>query len=304
MKPVITIIMATYNRAHFIVETLHSIQQQTFHDWECLIIDDGGTDNTQEVIAPILKLDNRFKFLKRSDTYKKGLSGSRNYGLDLAQGDYIIFYDDDDIIHPQNLELSLYVLTHYNKDFCNYRKHPFINEVIIFENVTLKVGQDISNLNLYEVLNNDLGISSCTVLWRKECFKLHRFNVDLHYAEEVECYTRIIVDGFRGVFLDNILYFNRKHSNSNTGKFFSKDNNLNNSFLLSFHLIIEYLAERKMLSVSLSSFFAAKAINYRDRLLLNKTLSYSKANILNKIKYNTIFVLIPYYKFLISFFRK
>ena len=55
MKPTITIIMATYNRAHFILETLHSIQNQTYENWECIIIDDGGTDNTQEVITPIKK---------------------------------------------------------------------------------------------------------------------------------------------------------------------------------------------------------------------------------------------------------
>ena len=53
--PTITIIMATYNRAHFIVETLDSIRNQTFQDWECIIIDDGGTDNTKEVIRTYLE---------------------------------------------------------------------------------------------------------------------------------------------------------------------------------------------------------------------------------------------------------
>ncbi|MDP5096524.1 MAG: glycosyltransferase family 2 protein, partial [Flavobacterium sp.] len=76
--------MATYNRAHFIVETLHSIQQQTFTDWECIIIDDGGTDNTKEVLTPILEQDNRFQFLKRPNTYLKVFPCCRNYGLDLA----------------------------------------------------------------------------------------------------------------------------------------------------------------------------------------------------------------------------
>ena len=83
MKPIVTIIMATYNRAHFIVETLQSIQNQTFENWECIIIDDGGTDNTNEVIAPILEKDTRFQFVKRTDSYQKGLPGCRNYGLDL-----------------------------------------------------------------------------------------------------------------------------------------------------------------------------------------------------------------------------
>ena len=97
MRPLVTIIMATYNRASFIVETLQSIQNQIFKDWECLIIDDGGTDATAAIIAPILAQDNRFQYLLRPDTYQKGLPGTRNYGLDLAKGDYIIFFDDDDI---------------------------------------------------------------------------------------------------------------------------------------------------------------------------------------------------------------
>ena len=61
--------MATYNRAHFIVETLLSIQNQTYKNWECHIIDDGGTDNTVEVIQPVLLNDNRFIFNKRPEKY-------------------------------------------------------------------------------------------------------------------------------------------------------------------------------------------------------------------------------------------
>lgn len=304
MTPTVTIIMATYNRAHFIVETLNSIQQQRFKDWECLIIDDGGTDNTQEVITPILKKDLRFKFLKRPNTYKKGISGSRNYGLDIAAGDFIIFFDDDDLIHPQNLELSLYVLDTYKKDFCNYRKNPFTEEIVNYKENIVKIGQNISKKDLYEIINNDIGIASCTVLWKKECFQVHRFNEDLLYAEEIECYTRIIADGFNGIFIDNILYFNRKHSNSNTGKFFSKDNTLNSSFLLSFHLIIEYLVEKKMLSKRLIKFFILKAINHRDRILLEKTLLLSEANFFNKIKWQARYNLIPIYKLLKNFSLK
>ena len=76
MSPIVTIIMATYNRAHFILETLNSIQNQTFKDWECLIIDDGGTDNTVEFIEYFLQEDNRFQYLKRENNYQKGLPGS------------------------------------------------------------------------------------------------------------------------------------------------------------------------------------------------------------------------------------
>ena len=88
----ISIIMATYNRAHFIKESLDSILNQSYENWECIIIDDGGMDNTAEVIDPILEGDSRFKFFQREKKYIKGLPGCRNMGLDLSVGDYIVFF--------------------------------------------------------------------------------------------------------------------------------------------------------------------------------------------------------------------
>ena len=128
MRPIVTIIMATYNRAHFIIETLKSIQNQTFKDWECLIIDDGGTDNTQEVITNFLEEDKRFQYLKRESNYQKGLPGCRNYGLDLSKGDYIIFFDDDDVVHPLNLELCAKELVNNEVSFCRYDRNVFRNK--------------------------------------------------------------------------------------------------------------------------------------------------------------------------------
>ena len=112
--------MATYNRAQYIVESIKSIQDQTLEDWECIIVDDGGTDNTEEVLESLLNKDKRFKYLKRTSKYQKGLPGSRNYGLDEAKGDYIIFFDDDDIAHPQNLEICVHELSNKDISFCRY----------------------------------------------------------------------------------------------------------------------------------------------------------------------------------------
>ena len=119
--PKVSIIMATFNRAHFIVETLKSIQDQTYKYWECLIIDDGGTDNTVDVISPILIKDKRFKYYKRPQFHKKGLPGCRNYGIELAKGHFIIFFDDDDIVHPQNLEFCVSDLKNTTFDFFRYK---------------------------------------------------------------------------------------------------------------------------------------------------------------------------------------
>ena len=102
----ISIIIATYNRAPYILETLQSIAQQTYENFECIIVDDGSTDNTSEIVAPIVANDKRFTYILRPETQKKGANHSRNYGFTLSKGDYVKFFDSDDVMLPTHLEVS------------------------------------------------------------------------------------------------------------------------------------------------------------------------------------------------------
>ena len=196
--------MGTYNRAHFIVETLQTIKNQSFPGWECLIIDDGGIDNTKEIVASILMQDNRFKFLERPDNYKKGLPGCRNYGLDLAQGEYVIFFDDDDIVHTDNLKTSLEIIEKNNVDFCHYQKMSFEQQKPIPECNPIAIIKSLTKVDIEKVVTQEIGLASCTVLWKKHCFDKIRFNEKLLYAEEWECYARIISENFKGIIISLI----------------------------------------------------------------------------------------------------
>lgn len=113
----ISIIIATYNRAPYILETLQSIAQQTYKNFECIIIDDGSTDHTSEVVAPIIANDSRFIYKLRPHTQKKGANHSRNYGFTLSKGDYIKFFDSDDVMLPTHLEESITTLVKNHYDF-------------------------------------------------------------------------------------------------------------------------------------------------------------------------------------------
>ena len=173
----VSIVLATYNRAHLILETLVSIQNQTYSNWECLIIDDGGTDSTSEVIEQILKYDSRFKFYKRPENYQKGLPGCRNFGLDLAKGDYILFFDDDDIVHPQNLEIALQRIEKEGYDFCLYQKQSFTTlEKFSFQTEVLNNVQKVNKKDLEKIISNEMPMASCTVLWNKKAIGNQRFN--------------------------------------------------------------------------------------------------------------------------------
>lgn len=102
--PLISIIIPTYNRASLIKETLNSIIGQTFTNWECIIIDDGSTDDTEAVISDYVGKDSRFRFYKRPEDRKKGPNSCRNFGFEVSKGSWINWFDSDDIFVTNALE--------------------------------------------------------------------------------------------------------------------------------------------------------------------------------------------------------
>ena len=293
-NPLVSIIMATYNRAHFIVETLQSIQNQTYQNWECLIINDGGTDNTLEVITPILVKDNRFQYLKRPNNYRKGLPGCRNYGLDIAKGDYIIFFDDDDMVHPQNIEICLNTLENNIYDFCHYQKEPFYKKIPKIYNITtLEIRGELNCDKIEKIVTQKIGIASCTVMWKRKCFNTHRFNESLQYAEEWELYTRLISERINGVIINNVLYYNRKHPNSNTGEFYLNDPIRRTSMKNAIVLVVMNLKNKQLLSNSLLRYFVQLSIGFKEFKLFEQILEKLEFNFLERCKWSLSYKFLP-----------
>lgn len=110
MSSLISIIIPTYNRAHLIGETLDSILAQTYENWECIVVDDGSTDNTSDVLAKYIKKDNRFQYYRRPEEKIKGPNSCRNYGFELSKGDYVKWFDSDDLMYITLLENQIKVI--------------------------------------------------------------------------------------------------------------------------------------------------------------------------------------------------
>ncbi len=100
----ISVIIPAYNAEVFINETLSSVKNQTYTNWECIIIDDGSTDNTGTIAKEYIGADKRFHYIFQSN---KGLSAARNAGLQLATGNLIQFLDADDVLLPLKFEKQL-----------------------------------------------------------------------------------------------------------------------------------------------------------------------------------------------------
>ena len=301
MKKKVTIIMATYNRSHFILESLLSIQNQTYSEFECLIIDDGGTDNTLEVITPVLNKDSRFKFLKRPENYTKGLPGCRNYGIDLAQGDYIIFFDDDDIVHPQNLELCTDELNKNTVAFCRYQREVFFNEFHYNFDYSKNYSSFKVGVNdVGSILTHKLPFNSCAVMWKANCFEKNRFVEHLMYAEEWELYSKIISSGFEGISINKCLFYGRKHANSNTGEFFQNNPVRMASQADAVVLVVQNLKEKQLLTNSLIQYFITFSIGFKEYNLFNRILNILDLSAFKSLKwilfYQSYPLRLPIYK--------
>lgn len=286
-KAKVSIIMATFNRVHLIKETLDSILAQTYLNWECLIIDDGSTDKTLEVVNSYSNKDPRIKLFDRKKNYKKGLPGCRNFGLDIAKGDYIIFFDDDDIVHPDNLKICIANLKEFSQTYyCRYDKLPFTGAWKPREFKTGDYQRTLLNIRQLDLMiTGELPYASCTVMWDKKCFEDLRFNEELQYAEEWELYSRILSSGYEGVSINEVLYYNRKHPNSNTGEFWSHDPIRRESKAKAVDLVISDLTEKKLLSDTLVHYFIRLSFFLKEPSLLNHILKVSDAGWLKKYKY-------------------
>lgn len=111
----VSIITPAYNASKYIIDTYNSIKNQTYNNWEWLVIDDNSTDNTYEILQNLAKLDTRIILLKNNSI--KGPASARNLGIKLASGKYMTFIDSDDIWHINFIKSSVKNLATNNSGF-------------------------------------------------------------------------------------------------------------------------------------------------------------------------------------------
>lgn len=103
-SPKVSIIIPCHNQVQYLDAALQSVLVQTHQNWECLIVNDGSPDNTEEVAKRWVDKDSRFIYFYKEN---EGVSSARNLGIENAKGEYIQFLDSDDVLDKEKLELSL-----------------------------------------------------------------------------------------------------------------------------------------------------------------------------------------------------
>ena len=112
--PLISIIVASYNYAHFISETISSLLDQTYTNFEIIVVDDGSQDESLEVIGRFVAMDNRVHLFMHSDNANHGLPQTLMLGLSHAMGEYVAFCESDDLWLPDHLKEKVLMINKYN----------------------------------------------------------------------------------------------------------------------------------------------------------------------------------------------
>ena len=129
------------------------------------------------------------------------------------------------------------------------------------------------------------GFACCTVMWKKNALNGMRFDEELSYAEEWEYYTRLLSQGITGASIDRVLYFNRKHPESNTGEFWAKHPVRRKSKLDAVKKVIDTLAQRELLSADLIKYFIRLGFILKEYMIIKWVLRKSNSNWVCSLKY-------------------
>ena len=219
--PVISVLMAIYNGERFAKEAIESILDQTFTDFELILIDDCSTDNTLQIMKQYD--DPRIVIIENERNL--GLAKSLNRGLDVARGKYIARMDADDISIPDRFSKQIdFLEKHFDIDVCgSWIKSIDINgNSIIFGESKFPLSSNM--INCYLLFDNP--IAHPTVMFRKRIFqKIDKFNPEFIVAQDYDLWTRTI-EHFKISNIPEFLLNYRRHGGSisyNREKFFHEE---------------------------------------------------------------------------------
>lgn len=189
MEPLVSIITAAHNAEKTIIETIQSVISQDYANWEMIIVDDGSTDRSAELIQDMIKADSRIRLYQNSE--KKGPARSRNLGLETAGGKYITFIDSDDLWLEHFLSSTIPLMEREGDPFLfsSYRR--------ISEDGSKSFGDFIVPDRVdYSMLLKTNYIPCLTAVYNAEIIGKRYFNTDIPLFEDYLYWLTILKEGY------------------------------------------------------------------------------------------------------------
>ena len=214
-KPLVTVIIPNYNRAIYLKETLESVLNQTYVNWEVFVVDDGSTDGSKEIVFSFLKRDTRINWIERG-SIKKGASVCRNIGLDQSSGKYIVFLDSDDLLAPHCLNQRVKILI----------ENPELDFAVFQMQFFNRKPKDLDGLWNYQTEESDLDRflrldsvwQTTGPIWKKSALiKIGEFNEDLQCWQDIDIHLKALTSNLNYNLFFNLpidCYYRRNAENS------------------------------------------------------------------------------------------
>lgn len=212
MQPRISIIVPCYNGAKYIRETLDCLQKQTIEDWECIIVNDGSTDNSLEILKEYAEKDSHYKYIDKAN---EGPAIARNTAIAASSGKYILPLDADDLIAPSYAEKATEYLGKHPKCKLVYCKAEYFGD----RNAPFV----LKDYNFHDLPYNNQIFCSC--IYRREDFdKTIGYNPNMTFRNEDWDFLLSLLDENDEVYcLPEVLFFYRQHG-------MTRNNNVNERY--------------------------------------------------------------------------
>lgn len=207
--PIVSVIIPTYNRKTYVQEAIDSVLAQTYTNYEIIVVDDGSTDKTNEMLQ--IRYENQIRYVWQEN---QGESAARNRGIEMAQGKYIAFLDSDDLWLPYKLEKQTKIL--------NARPEVALvsSEAWLINSLGEKIGNQLlgrnansESLNTEQLCLENKIVASTVLLRRSASDLVNNFNVNIQYGEDWDLWLRLSLN-WELMSIPEPLAMYRQHSDS------------------------------------------------------------------------------------------
>ncbi|MFN4007603.1 MAG: glycosyltransferase family 2 protein [Chitinophagaceae bacterium] len=216
----VSLIMPTFNRAHLLTAAIESVIEQTYTQWELIIIDDGSTDTSEELVKQYTFNYNNIFFVKRPNYLPKGANACRNYGLSIASGTFIKWIDSDDILAADALAIQVNALRQNENagvcisqiSFFSTHKHEYKYSLQHWSN------QTHTNNAVEDYLFNKVKWQTAAGLWRKSVLDEKPFHEQLMNSQEWLMHLKFLLTDTAYVITPHVIYYVRMHNERMSAK--------------------------------------------------------------------------------------
>lgn len=274
---IISIIIPVYNGEKYLSATIQSVIDQTYNNWELIIVDDGSTDNTADVVKQFN--DNRISYIKKNNT---GVSDSRNVGAQIAKGEILCFLDADDVWLPDNLEKKIYQLINEPNSILVTSPMYLWYESADYHNCKIVGSPIIDEWKEFRELRN-ISIPSSSLIYKKSFLEAGMFDTNISTSADFDLSIRLRELGkftyvneplvlYRShpsqmhnniaLYKHDMIYILKKYK-SNTNFFPTRHEWRQSYSLLHFYIAVEFIRQKnfyKGLIHAITSFFYNPAL--------------------------------------------